>query len=169
MSAGKLSKYWTLITVFLVAVIVIGGIEIWSKYSQGQLIEISISPTEELQSKIYVSGAVTNPGFYSLKTGDSIADIIQAAGGTASNADLSRLKLHIPESEEGTQPQKININNADVWLLQALPGIADTLAQRIVDYRQQNGPFSNTSELTKVKGIGTATYEKVKHLITVAE
>jgi competence ComEA-like helix-hairpin-helix protein len=38
-----------------------------------------------------------------------------------------------------------------------------------MDYRQQNGPFRNTGELLKVEGIGMATYEKIKHLITVAD
>ncbi|GAH63777.1 unnamed protein product, partial [marine sediment metagenome] len=44
-----------------------------------------------------------------------------------------------------------------------------TLAQRIIDYRQQNGPFNNIKELMKVKGIGVATYEEIKHLIAVAD
>jgi competence protein ComEA len=56
-----------------------------------------------------------------------------------------------------------------VWLLQALPEIGETLAQRIVDYRQQNGPFRNTSELMKVAGIGAATYQQIKDLITVKD
>ena len=63
----------------------------------------------------------------------------------------------------------ININRAETWLLEALTGIGPTLAQRIVDYREQNGPFRNTSELTEVEGIGTAIYERIKHRITVAD
>jgi len=54
-------------------------------------------------------------------------------------------------------------------LLEALPGIGETRAQAIIDYRQQNGPFHNINELTKVEGIGIATYEKIKHLISVAD
>lgn len=77
--------------------------------------------------------------------------------------------INIPEIEEEQQPQKININRAEVWLLMALPGIGETLAQRIVDYRQQNGPFRHTNELTRVAGIGTATCERIKHLISVSD
>ena len=48
-------------------------------------------------------------------------------------------------------------------------GLGKVRAQAIIDYRQRNGPFRNISELTKVEDIGTATYEKIKHLISVAD
>ncbi len=163
------NRYWTLIIIFLVAIIAIGGIVAWSKYSPSQPIEISILPTPELQGKIYISGAVNNPGFYSLIANDSIGALIQAAGGITTSADLNRLKLYIPEVEEEQEPQKININRAEAWLLEALPGIGKTLAQRIIDYRNQHGPFNHINELINVKGIGATTYEEIKHLITVAD
>ncbi len=122
-----------------------------------------------MQGGIYIGGAITNPGFYPLRSRDSVEALIQAAGGTTSSADLSRLKLYILEAGEKEQPQKINLNRAEVWLFVALPGIGETLAQRIVDYRQQNGPFNNIREIVKVAGIGTTTYEQIKHLITVAD
>ena len=67
------------------------------------------------------------------------------------------------------QPQKINLNRAEAWLLEALPEIGESRAQAIIDYREQNGPFHNINELIKVEGIGTATYEKIKDRITVAD
>ena len=168
MTTSKFSKYWTLIIILLVTIIAIGSIVAWSRYSQSQPIEISIPTAQELQGKIYIGGAVSNPGFYSLQAGDTIEALIQAAGGTTS-ADLSRLKLYIPQTGEEAQPQKIDLNRAEVWLLEALPGIGETRAQAIIDYRQQNEPFNNINELIKVEGIGTTTYEKIKHLITVAD
>jgi competence ComEA-like helix-hairpin-helix protein len=63
--------------------------------------------------------------------------------------------------------QKININTADPWLLEALPGIGDTLAQRIVDYRTLNGPFTDTGQLIQVKGISISIFENIKGIITV--
>ena len=165
------NRYWTLIIILLVAIIAIGGIVAWSRYSPSQPIEISISkpPSRELQGEIYIGGAVSSPGFYPLRAGDSIEALIQAAGGINDNADISRLKLYIPEVGEEYQPQKINLNRAEAWLLEALPGIGEVKAQAIIDYRQQNGPFRNINELIKVKGIGAITYDKIKHLITVAD
>ena len=165
----KVNKYWTLIITLFVAIIIVGSIIAWSRYSPSQPIEISPPPPPQLQGEIYVGGAVINPGFYPLKTGDSVEDIIQAAGGATSSADLTVTKLYIPTAGEEHQPQKINLNRAEAWLLQALPGIGETLAQRIINYRQRNGPFHNINELTKVEGIGAATYDKIKHLITVAD
>ncbi len=169
MTTSKFSKYWTLITILLVAIIAIGSIIAWSRYSRSQLVEISIPTAQELQDRIYIGGAVSNPGFYALKTGDTIEALIQAAGGTTSSADLSQLKLYILQTGEGEQPQKIDLNRAEAWLLEALPGIGETRAQAIINYRHQNGPFNNINELIKVEGIGTATYEKIKDLITVAD
>ena len=167
--ANKVNKYWTLITILLIAIIAIGGIVAWSRYSPSQPIEISISPGQQVQGGIHISGAVNSPGFYPLRAGDSIEALVQAAGGTTSSADISGLELYIPEVGEEEQLQKIDLNRAEVWLLEALPGIGETLAQRIIDYRQQNGPFNNIKEIVKVAGIGTTTYEEIKHLITVAD
>ena len=164
----KLSKYWTSLIFLLLAVIAAGSLITWSRYSRSQPVEISLPPTQELQGEIYVGGAVNNPGFYPLKAGDSIDDIIQGAGGTPADADSSQLKLYVPEAGEAPL-QKINLNRADSWLLQALPEIGEARAQAIINYRRQNGHFRNINELTEVEGIGTATYEKIKHLITVAE
>lgn len=165
----RLNKYWTLITILLIAIIATGNIVAWSRYSPSQPVEISIPPGEQVQGRIYIGGAITSPGFYPLTGGDSIGALIQAAGGTTSSADLSRLRLYIPEVGEEEQPQKVNLNRAEAWLLEALPGIGETRARAIIAYREQYGPFHNTNELTKVKGIGVVTYENIKHLITVAD
>ncbi len=164
----KSNKYWTLLTILLIVIIAIGSLVIWSKYRPSQPIEISLSPSQELQGEIYAGGAVSNPGFYPLKSGDTVDDIIRAAGGTTTEADLSKLKLHIPKVGKVEPAQKVNLNRAEAWLLQALPGIGEVRAQAIIDYRQQNGRFGNTNELIKVEGIGTTIYEGIEHLITVA-
>lgn len=61
----------------------------------------------------------------------------------------------------------ININTASAEELDTLPGIGPSIAQRIVEYRTQNGPFATIDEIINVSGIGPATFEKIKDLITV--
>ena len=169
MTTSQPNKRWVLIIILLVAIIVVGSVVAGSRYSRSQPIEISILPSQELQGEIYIGGAVRNPGFYPLKAGDTLEALIQVAGGTTSRAGPFNLKLYTPQAGEEIQPQKINLNRAEAWLLEALPGIGETRAQAIIDYRNQNGAFRNINELLKVKGIGVTTYEQIKHLITVAD
>ena len=163
------NKLWASIILLLIVVIVVGSIIIWSKYSPSPSIKVTISPSPEINGQISVDGGVNVPGIYSLKSGDSIDALLQAAGGATADADLNRIKLHIPYTGEADTPQKVNLNHADAWLLQALPGIGETKAQAIIDYRQQNGQFRHISEITRVEGIGVTTYEKIHHLVTVSD
>jgi len=162
------NRYGVLVVILLIAIIVTGSMVIWSKSSRSQPVEISIDQEQKLQGEIYIGGAVNNPGFYPLRTGDRITDLVQSAGGTSDNADFSQVKLYVPPFGEEL-PQKIDINRAEAWLLQTLPGIGEVRTQAIIAYRQKHGRFHNTAELLKVEGIGTATYEKIKPLITVAD
>jgi competence protein ComEA len=61
----------------------------------------------------------------------------------------------------------ININTASLEELDRLPGIGPSIAQKIIDYRQQNGPFTILEEVQNVSGIGPAKYEQIKDLITL--
>ena len=60
-----------------------------------------------------------------------------------------------------------DLNKADKIELDALPGIGPSLAQRIVDYREEHGAFQNIEEIKNVKGIGDAMFEKLRQYITV--
>ena len=71
--------------------------------------------------------------------------------------------------QPGSQPQKIDINRAEAWLLEALPGIGPSKAQAIIDYRQQNGGFSDITEILEVEGIGQDYLRQIKDLITVGD
>ncbi len=79
------------------------------------------------------------------------------------------LQLNVPEANAAETPQKININRAEAWLLEALPGIGSAKAKAIIDYRQQNGFYRNVDELIKVQGISTALLEQIRPFITVAD
>jgi len=169
MAESKLNRLKSLLIIFLVAVIIIGGIIAWSRYIPEKPIEISLSKKTEQQGRIFIGGAVNNPGYYPFSTGDTLEGLVQKVGGVTEDADLSGLELCVSSAQEGKKTQKVNINLAEKWLLEALPGIGENLAQRVIDYRQQNGLFLNTNELLNVSGIGAARYEGIKHLITVSD
>lgn len=137
---------------------------------------------------IHVVGAVAKPGVYTLAEGQRINDAVELAEPTA-KADLSLINLaaplqdgrqiYVPTKGEkggrvtastGTVQQergKININSASVAELDRLNGIGPALAQRIIEYRESQGPFTAIEEITKVNGIGAALLEKIKNDITI--
>jgi competence protein ComEA len=169
MSADSLNRFWLSVTFLLFVLIIVSSLVIWSHRDDGQPLAVAPAQTLQFSGEIIIDGAVSRPGSYPLKSGDSIENIIQASGGTSENADLSGLQLYIPQKGEGTLPQKIDINRADVWLLQALPDIGEVRAQAIVDYRRQNGTYHSIEEITKVPGISKSVFEKIKSLITIGE
>ncbi|HVJ50167.1 helix-hairpin-helix domain-containing protein [Desulfitobacterium sp.] len=61
---------------------------------------------------------------------------------------------------------KININTAGVAELDKLPGIGPAFAERIIQYRTDNGPFAKPEDLQEVSGIGPKTYEKMASMVT---
>lgn len=76
---------------------------------------------------------------------------------------------HTAAVDTQPQPEKININTANASQLQTLPGIGETLALRIIAYRDTNGPFTNTLQLKLVDGIGEKKLEEIIPLICVED
>lgn len=70
---------------------------------------------------------------------------------------------------EKTYAEKVNINTADADELDALPGIGPVLAQRIIDWRTANGPFTSPEDLLQVSGIGQTTLDGLRDRITTEE
>ena len=148
----------------------------------------SPQPTSTPQPlRVYVSGAVRRPDVYVLVPNSIVKDALLAAGGAAADADLDAVNLALPLAngqhiyiprvgEENppapvpadlpASPAKVNINVADAALLESLPGIGPSLAQRIVAYRQAHGRFAQIEDIMEVSGIGPATFAKIQELIT---
>ncbi len=149
----------------------------------------SATPTPK-PLRVYISGAVQTPDVYTLPTDSIVKDALLAAGGPTDDADLDRINLaaavhdgqhvYVPHKGEtdlpqdicsnaptnGATPAKININTADVTTLDTLPGIGPTIAQRIITYRQTNGPFARIEDIMQVPGIGESTFARIRDLIT---
>jgi competence protein ComEA len=167
---GRVDRFYLSITVFLLIAAIAGGIMLGLQRSRNQPIEIVLSETEppELSGDVYIGGAVASPGIYPWQEGDTLQMLLSHAG-VESDADLSHIEIYISEAGETASIQKIDINRAELWLLEALPGIGEVLAQRIIDYRDINGAFKRIEDLLKVSGIGPATFENMKDLITVSD
>jgi competence protein ComEA len=167
---SRVDRVYLFITVFLLIAAIAGGITLGLQRSGNQPVEIVLSETEpsELSGNVYIGGAVANPGIYPWQEDDTL-QILLADAGIGPDADLSYIELYVPQAGETASIQKININRAEVWLLEALPGIGEVLAQRIADYRSENGPFRTIEDLLKVSGIGEATLDNIRDYITVSD
>lgn len=145
----------------------------------------------ETEIQAYITGAVKNPGVYTFSTGARIYEALELAC-PLENADLKYVEMarmiedeetiYVPATGETEGPQaqqffsasavakdgKININKATAEELSAnLNGIGPTLAQRIIDYRNDNGTFKTIEEIKNVSGIGDKRYADIKEKIVV--
>lgn len=135
---------------------------------------------------VHVVGAVGRPGLVTLPSGSRVADAIEAAGGASTDAHVAALNLarlladgeQIVVPREGEEPEAggpsgvssedtVDLNRADAAALQQLPGIGPALAERIVDYRREHGPFGSVDELANVPGIGAKTLARFASKVRV--
>lgn len=128
---------------------------------------------------IYVKGAVLHPGVYELNAGARVNDAIKVAGGYAEDAIIENLNLAgiLEDGQQltvmsvsemsGNKSKLVNINTAVLFELMKLPGIGESYAQKIIDYREKNGGFKSISEIKNVDGIGSKKYESIRDLIIV--
>ena len=167
---NQTNRFYLFITIFLATAVIAGGVLLVIKHSGSQPVEITLSQAvpPRKSGKIYITGAITSPGIYSLAQGDTIQTLLSDAG-IGPGADLNYIKIYIPREGEKQVPQKIDINQAEAWLLEALPGIGEITSQAIVDYRNENGSFQRIEDLLYVHNIGEKTLGKIKDCITVSD
>lgn len=167
---NQADRFYIFITVFLVIALVVGGVMLLLNRSKIQPAELVLSQAAlpQQSGEVYIGGAVVNPGIYPFREGDTIQALLSNVG-IESSADLSYIGIYIPEEGDEQSPQKIDINRAESWLLEALSGIGETRAQAIVNYRNENGEFKRIEDLLQVKGIGQGTFDKIKDYITVSD
>ncbi len=74
-----------------------------------------------------------------------------------------------PEEQVEPQQARVDLNTATAADLEALPGIGSAYAQRIIERRQQKGPFTDIAQIKEVRGIGDALYTRINDRLTVGE
>lgn len=167
---GLREKMWLIIALFLAVSLITGGIFLSIRLAQLQPAEIALADSKPaaISGDVFIGGAVARPGIYSARPDDTFTSLVSSAG-LSSVADTGHISIIIPDKTLASQPQKININRAESWLLQALPGIGEGKARMIIDYRTKNGPFRSVDDLAKIEGFGKSIVDKVKDYAVVGD
>lgn len=143
---------------------------------------------------VYVCGAVREPGVVELTEGSRVYEAIQKAGGMTEEAadfavnqaalleDGQQITVPTTEEAKGWTPEegvqsavpgqadserKVNINQAAAEELMTLPGIGESKAEGIIEYRESAGGFQSVEEIKNVSGIGDAVFERIKDRIVI--
>jgi competence protein ComEA len=141
---------------------------------------------------VHVAGLVRRPGVYEFQPGQRVVDAVAAAGGAKKRADLDLLNLAAlltdgeqilvpahgaavvpppgggsPVGTTGASGGLVNVNTATETELESLPGVGPVLAAAIIAYRTEHGPFPTVDALDDVSGIGPATLDQLRPLVTV--
>jgi competence protein ComEA len=151
---------------------------------------ITIGPGEARTITVTIEGAVEEAGTYTLLSGARLNELVIAAGGFTAEANTSGLNMAgrladgdlvmvptrttatpDPSGQDSasvdTMDPRVNINTASLAELDQLPGIGPTLAQRIIDFREFNGPFTTVDQLAAVTGISQSMVDELRDLVTI--
>lgn len=187
---------WQVIAVLiLLAAAVAGGTLLYIKdvRSHEPAVKLTAAPPPAKKAPpaaayVYVCGAVVTPGVYQVRKGSRVVDAISLAGGFSADADSAAVNLAktLSDGEQVIVPKigqptpaadpsgspagtasKVNVNTATAAQLDTLPGIGPTLADRIIAYRRQHGPFNSIDQVAEVEGIGPKKFAAIKPNIEI--
>lgn len=160
----------------------------WSRHRDAgaPIIRAGEAPDTGRPIVVYVTGAVASPGVYTLHDGDRVEQAVAAAGGFAEDADPERINLarRLRDEDQVTVPRigepaapgadaaagaaaLLDLNVATADQLEALPGIGEVYAARIIESRTSAGPFSSPDDLVARKLVPASTLERIRPYITV--
>lgn len=133
---------------------------------------------------VTIEGEIKIPGIYKMDITETLFDLVEKAGGLTDLADINAISLtlsldsrnyfYIPKISQEVEcvPQpafvKININSATSEEIATINYVSISLAEKIVNYRNEHGPFMALEDIMNVSGIGQATYEKIRDYITLS-
>jgi competence protein ComEA len=133
-----------------------------------------------------IKGEVAQPGIYEVEIQSRINDVINLAGGFSAEADQTSVNLAqkvqdemmiiVPKLGEitpngavdtGSSTEKVRINYATQDEVETLSGIGPSKAEAIIQYRDENGLFTNVEDLLQISGIGEKTLENIRDDIQI--
>ncbi len=136
---------------------------------------------------VHVCGAVIREGVYELPSESRVFDAIEMAGGFREDADTKHvnqaellkdeMRIYVPAIGEVAASEgntggieadgRVNINKASKEELMSLPGVGESRADGIIQYREEQGAFQTIEDIMQVSGIKEGLFERIKELITV--
>ncbi|MCD8195066.1 MAG: helix-hairpin-helix domain-containing protein [Coprobacillus sp.] len=176
----------TIIIVFVVAAVAICGFLVVDSVTVGS--GVSSAVVDDLEGSLYITieGQIKNAGTYSFSSEDvTMKDLIKAAGGVTDIAD-SRAYYESAELVGGgcyyipsmydesdycniSAISKVNLNTGDSTELSQLSGVGSSTAEKIIDYREENGDFMTIESIVNVSGIGDSLYNKIRDNVILHE
>jgi competence protein ComEA len=190
--ADQLERYrWLIVAVLCVPLVSGIAYLLNERLDDPAALQINESQPIPADIRVYITGAVQNPGVYSVEDGDRWIDAVEVAGGPATDADLNGVNLSRRAQDEdhifvpalggvnangatalvagASQGPLININTADETQLESLPGIGEVRARGIVQSRTSEGPFGSIEDLLARNVISESVFNDIASLITVTQ
>ncbi|PKM51049.1 MAG: competence protein ComEA [Firmicutes bacterium HGW-Firmicutes-7] len=141
----------------------------------------------QIEKEIYIQlcGAIVNEGVYKVQFGTRIFEAVNMAGGLTEDASIEAVnqarlakdgeQIYFPTKDEVNNgsfiipgaTSLVNINSASKEQLMTLPGIGESKALSIIQFRESNDGFTSIEDIKKVNGIKDAMFNKIKDLITI--